>query len=75
MTRSSVSPYSDSELAILEKVAAQHNVPADALLELINLEMGFHAMGRRKGLFPALRSLISRLAADQAEEDAVHVSD
>lgn len=57
--------YTEKELAILRQVSAKNDVPEDALLDLVNLELAFHKMGRRRGLFPAIREVVSRVA--QAE--------
>jgi hypothetical protein len=61
-------PYTAEELAILERVARVHQVDADRLLGLVQLELGFYKMGRRRGLFPALRAVV-------AEETAGGTSD
>ena len=53
-------PYTAEELAILERVARVHQVDADRLLELVQLELGFYKMGRRRGLFPALRAVVAQ---------------
>jgi hypothetical protein len=55
-------PYSGEELAILKDVANRFNVPQESLLELVNLELGFHRMGRRRGLFPAMRAVVATVA-------------
>lgn len=60
-------PYSDEELTILREVAERFRVPEESLLELVNLELGFHRMGRRRGLFPAMRSVVATVA-DRARE-------
>jgi len=57
-------PYTDEERAVLEQVARDFGVPSEAVLEMIRLELAFHSMGRRRGLFPALRSVVRRLATD-----------
>lgn len=55
-------PYSEEELAILHEVADRFGVPEGSLLELVNLELGFHRMGRRRGLFPAMRAVVADVA-------------
>ena len=52
-------PYTAEELAILERVAGAHQVSPERLLELVQLELGFYKMGRRRGLFPALRAVVT----------------
>lgn len=52
-------PYTAEELAILERVAGVHQVKAERLLGLVQLELGFYKMGRRRGLFPALRAVVA----------------
>lgn len=57
------------DLPVLERVAQEHGVPADALVRMIELEASFHRSGRRRGLFPALREILSKAAAAGAERD------
>lgn len=62
-----ISAYSEEELSILHEVAERFGVPEKSLLELVNLELGFHRMGRRRGLFPAMRAVIADVAASTRE--------
>ncbi len=61
-------PYSDEEIAILDSVSAKYGVPAHAVIELIGLEGTFHHMGRRRGLFPALRAIVADVAHHKTSE-------
>lgn len=54
--------YTESERRLLAEVAKERNVPVDVLEELVRLELSFHSKGRRRGLFPALRSAVSEVA-------------
>lgn len=54
--------YGREELDILERIADQHGVPAEAIVKLVELELGFHKMGRRRGLFPAMREVVAETA-------------
>ncbi len=56
------SGYTHEELAILHEIAERHSVPADSVLRMIAEENEFYAMGRRRGLFPALHQIINELA-------------
>jgi hypothetical protein len=59
--------YTGEELRILQKVSTRHGVPVEALLDLVNLEIGFHKMGRRRGLFPAIKEVVSQVAKEEQE--------
>lgn len=63
-------PYTEDELAVLERVASAHHVPREALVEMVRLELMFHSMGRRRGLFPALRNVVQSVAtSDRSAEE------
>ena len=61
-----------SDRVLLERIAREHDVPPEALLEMIDLELSFHRAGRRRGLFPKLREIVSRTAG---HKDIVRASD
>jgi hypothetical protein len=50
--------YTDEEKKILEKICQKNNIPLSAIEQLIEQEAEFHGMGRRKGLFPAIKRII-----------------
>jgi hypothetical protein len=62
----SINPIA-SDKRLLEGIAREYRVPAELLSEAIELELSFYRSGRRRGLFPALREIISRAALSDSE--------
>src|SRR4051794_40010314 len=56
--------FSETELRLLREAAAEHGLSQASLHRLLELEASFQGMGRRRGLFPAMRQLVEELAAD-----------
>lgn len=50
--------YTDEEKKLLEEICKEKEVPFSAIEQLIEEESEFHGMGKRKGLFPAIRRIV-----------------
>lgn len=50
--------YTDEERKLLEEICAKKEIPFSAIEQLIEEESEFHGMGKRKGLFPAIRRIV-----------------
>lgn len=50
--------YTDEEKKLLEEICEEKEVPFSAIEQLIEEESEFHGMGKRKGLFPAIRRIV-----------------
>lgn len=50
--------YTEEERKLLEEICAKKEVPFSAIEQLIEEESEFHGMGKRKGLFPAIRRIV-----------------
>lgn len=50
--------YTEEERKLLEEICAEKEVPFSAIEQLIEEESEFHGMGKRKGLFPAIRRIV-----------------
>lgn len=50
--------YTEEERKLLEEICAEKEVPFSAIEQFIEEESEFHGMGKRKGLFPAIRRIV-----------------
>jgi len=50
--------YTEEERKLLEEICTEKEVPFSAIEQLIEEESEFHGMGKRKGLFPAIRRIV-----------------
>jgi DNA sulfur modification protein DndC len=56
----------EAERKLLEKVAAEHNVDVLALDRLLDLERGYVTKLRKRGMLPAIDTIITELTAKEA---------
>jgi len=57
--------YTETEKKLLEDICEKKDVPFSALEQLIEEEADFHGMGRRKGLFPAIRRIVEKATEER----------
>ncbi len=61
--------YTEEERKLLEEICAVKEVPFSAIEQLIEEESDFHGMGRRKGLFPAIRRIVEEATEKRLRKD------
>lgn len=67
--------YSGDEARLLERISRTIGVSAADVVELIEVELAFHSMGKRRGLFPALRTVVERsIGPTSSNDEASHPS-
>lgn len=60
--------YTEEEKKLLENICKRKGVPLSALEQLIEEEADFHGMGRRKGLFPAIRRIVEKATEERLKK-------
>jgi len=60
--------YTDEEKKLLEKICKKNNIPLSSIEQLVEQEADFHGMGRRKGLFPAIRRIVEEATDDRLQK-------
>lgn len=60
--------YTDEEKTLLEKICKKNNIPLSSIEQLVEQEADFHGMGRRKGLFPAIRRIVEEATDDRLQK-------
>lgn len=57
--------YTDEEKTLLEEICKRKEIPFSAIEQLVEEEADFHGMGRRKGLFPAIRRIVEKATEER----------
>ena len=50
--------YTEEEKKLFEEICKKKGIPFSAIENLVEEETDFRGMGRRKGLFPAIRRIV-----------------
>ncbi|MCR4321118.1 MAG: hypothetical protein NUV74_12385 [Candidatus Brocadiaceae bacterium] len=61
--------YTEEEEKLLEEICKKKDIPFSAIEQLIEEESDFHGMGRRKGLFPAIRRIVEEATEKRLRKD------
>lgn len=57
--------YTEEEKTLLEEICKRKGIPFSAIEQLVEEEADFHGMGRRKGLFPAIRRIVEKATEER----------
>ena len=55
-----VGAFTDSDIELLKRLEAKHNVPAEMIMKLLEVELSMDGLSRRRGLTDRINSLLTR---------------
>ncbi len=58
--RDKTSAFDRRDVAILKEIEAEHDVPAELIMKLIELEFSFEGLGKRRGFLNKIESLLQQ---------------